>query len=42
MKSIIDGMKNISLCENTVTIRSSMKESDKEKLTALADELLAD
>ncbi len=33
-------MKDIAICENTVTIRSAMKAADEEKLEALADELL--
>ncbi len=42
MKSVIEGMKDITLCENTVTIKSAMKSDDIPKLEALAKELLAD
>lgn len=42
MKSVIDGMKNITLCENTVTIKSALKSDDIPKLEALSKELLAD
>lgn len=41
MKSILESMKDITLCENTVTIKSAEKPSDKQKLEALADEILA-
>lgn len=40
MKSMLDGMKNITVCENVVTIKSTLKESDKPALLALADELI--
>ncbi len=40
MKSIIDGMKNITLCENVVTIKSTMKEETVESMNMLIDELL--
>ena len=42
MKATLEGMKNISVCENTVTIKSAMKDSDIPALEALANELLAD
>lgn len=42
MKAMLEGMKNITICENVVTIKSAMKETDKPKLEALADEILAD
>ena len=42
MKSVIEGMKDITLCENTVTIKSAMKSDDIPRLEALAKELLAD
>ncbi|MGN0162462.1 MAG: FprA family A-type flavoprotein [Candidatus Ornithomonoglobus sp.] len=42
MKGMLESMKDITICENTVTIKSAMKEADKPKLEALADELLAD
>lgn len=41
MKEIIGSMKDIRLCENTVTIRSAMKDGDLPAMEALADELLA-
>ena len=42
MKATLEGMKNISVCEITVTIKSAMKDSDIPALEALANELLAD
>lgn len=42
MKAALEGMKNISVCENTVTVKSAFKESDIPSLEALADELLSD
>lgn len=42
MKAILEGMKNITVCENTVTIKSAFKDSDIPALEALADEILAD
>lgn len=41
MKAIVEGMKNIRLCETVVTIRSAMKESDRPAMEKLAEELLA-
>lgn len=41
MKEIVGSMKDIRLCENTVTIRSAMKDGDLPAMEALADELLA-
>ncbi len=40
MRGYFEGMKNIRICENTVTVKSSLK--DDKALEALADELLAD
>ncbi len=40
MKEIIGTMKNITLCENSVTIKSALKDSNLEAMEALADELL--
>ena len=40
MRSSLEGMKNITLCENTVTIRSTMKECDKAAIGAMIEELL--
>ncbi len=42
MQNMLEGMRDITICENTVTIRSAMKDADIPKLEALADELLAD
>ena len=42
MKASLEGMKNISVCESTVTIKSALKDSDTAALETLADELLAD
>ena len=42
MKSMLDGMKNLTVCENTVTILSTMKEKDVAAMEQLADELLCD
>lgn len=41
MKAMLEGMKNIAVCDSIVTIRSTMKSEDILKLEALADELLA-
>lgn len=41
MKAILDTMKNLTLCENTVSIKSTMKETDIAAMETLADELLA-
>ncbi len=40
MKSALELMKNIEICENAVSIKSTLKESDLESLTNLAKELL--
>lgn len=40
MKNIIDGMKEIDLCNNIVTIRSRMNEDSKKEMEKLADEIL--
>lgn len=42
MKSMLDSMKNLTVCENTVTILSTMKEKDVAAMEQLADELLCD
>lgn len=39
MKAEFEQMKNIDLIENTVTIKTTVKESDIEALSALADEI---
>lgn len=41
MKAVLSEMKNLTICEQTVTIRSAMKPEDEAALTALADEILA-
>lgn len=40
MKAIIDGMKNITLCEKQVTIRSTLNEETRKGLEELAAEIL--
>ncbi|MDE6752093.1 MAG: FprA family A-type flavoprotein [Eubacterium sp.] len=40
MASILEPMKNISICENRVSIKSTMKAADIEALETLADEIL--
>lgn len=40
MKSILEEMKNIQLCENVVTIKSTLKDDSKAALEALADEMV--
>lgn len=42
MKAILEEMKNLTICEEVVTLRSSMKEADRARMEALAEELLAD
>ncbi len=41
MKSYLEQMKEITLCENTVTIKSTVSEENKAQLAELAKELLA-
>lgn len=41
IKSVLETMKDIRVCDTVITIRSTMKETDKPKLSALADELLS-
>lgn len=40
MREAIEGMKNMTLCENMVTIKSTMKEADFKQMEVLAEELL--
>lgn len=40
MREFFEGMKNMTLCENTVTIKSAMKDANIAEMEALADELL--
>ena len=41
MKGYVEKMKKITLCEKTVTIKSTMKDADVTAMEELADELLA-
>ena len=41
MRAILDTMKDITVCEHTVTIKSTVKDSDLAALEVLADEILA-
>ena len=41
MKAILETMKNVTICDTTVTIKSVMKSDNVEAMEALADELLA-
>ena len=40
MRGVLDTMKNLTICEKTVTIKSTMKEASVSEMEALADELL--
>lgn len=40
MKAALEGMKNVTVCENTVTVKSAFKDSDVPSLEALAEELI--
>lgn len=40
MKAVLENMKNVEICENVVTIKSTVKPEDEEKLEALADNIL--
>ena len=40
MKAIVEAMKNVTLCEQTVTIKSTMKDADVAAMEGLAEELL--
>lgn len=40
MRTYFEGMKNITICENMVSIKSAMKENNVSEMEALADELL--
>lgn len=42
IKAALESMKNISVCENTVTVKSAFKESDVPALEALAQEIIND
>ena len=41
MREILDTVKNLTICETTVTIRSAMKEADKESIAKMLEELRA-
>lgn len=41
MTAYFEGMKDITLCENKVTIKSALNEASEAQLNALADEILA-
>lgn len=41
MKAILETMKNVTICENTVSIKSVMKEDTVEAMNVLAEEILA-
>ena len=40
MKGFVENMKNITICDNTVTIKSTLKDADMDSVSALADEIL--
>lgn len=40
MRAYFEGMKNITICENMVSIKSAMKENNVSEMEALANELL--
>ena len=42
LRAVLDEMKNLTICEKVVTIRSTMKEADLAELEVLAEELLTD
>lgn len=42
MKEYFEGMKNITLCDTAVTVKSTLNEASAEQLKALADELADD
>ena len=41
MKAYFEGMKNIEICDSSVTVRSALKPQNNEELEKLAEELLA-
>ena len=41
MKGILEGMKDITICEKTVSIKSTMKEENVTDMEELAKEILA-
>lgn len=40
MKAVLEGMKNVTICENTVSIKSVAKTENIEQMKRLADEIL--
>lgn len=40
MKGFFENMKNITICDNTVTIKSTLKDADMDSVNALVDEIL--
>jgi len=40
MKGFVENMKNITICDNTVTIKSTLKDADMDSVSALVDEIL--
>lgn len=40
MKGFVENMKNITICDNTVTIKSTLKDADMNSVSALVDEIL--
>lgn len=41
MKGFVENMKNITICDNTVTIKSTLKDADMDSVSALVDEILS-
>ena len=41
MKGILEGLKEVNICENVVSIKSTMKDTDVAKMEELAKEILA-
>lgn len=40
MKGFVENMKNITICDNAVTIKSTLKDADMDSVNALVDEIL--
>ena len=40
MKGFVENMKNITICDNTVTIKSTLKDADMDSVSTLVDEIL--
>lgn len=40
MKGFVENMKNITICDNTVTIKSTLRDADMDSVNALVDEIL--